>query len=106
MGPKSTHYHIISEYQEAPHNFGRNEKSYPVEDFFEAVYMAVRGTKQFRKACGKWKRKPAHEQATEAQARTFFKDVYEIFDAERDSFHEIGAANNAVMQGKFDEATA
>ena len=75
----------------------KNAVPYPPQDFIEAVYMAVRGTKQFTKACEKWKRKPAQDQTTEAQARTFFKDVYEIFDAERESFHDMGLANNIVM---------
>ena len=68
--------------------------------------MAVHGTKQFTKACGKQERKPAQDRATEEQARTFFKDVYEIFDAEREPFHDTRVANNLVMQEKLDEATA
>ena len=49
----------------------KNAVPYPPQDFIEAVYMAVRGTKQFTKACEKWKRKPAQDRATEEQARTF-----------------------------------
>ena len=49
---------------------------------------------------------PAVNCTIEAQARTYFKDVYEIFDEERGSFHELGVANNAVMQGKMDKLTA
>ena len=60
--------------------------------------MAVQKTKQFQKACTKWKRKPAVDRATEAQARAHFKDVYKIYEEERDSFHKVGVANNAVMQ--------
>ena len=38
----------------------------------------------------------------EVKARAYFKDVYDIFHAERDSFHEIGAANKVVMPEKID----
>ena len=79
---------------------------YTNEEFVEALYMAVQKTKQFTKACAKWKRKPAVDRATEAQARTYFKDVYEIFDLERDSFHELGIANNVVIQEKMDSLAA
>ena len=68
--------------------------------------MAVQKTKQFTKACAKWKRKPAVDRATEAQARTYFKDVYEIFDLDCDSFHELGIANNVVIQEKMDSLAA
>ena len=44
--------------------------------------------------------------ATEAQARAYFKNAYEIYDEERDSFHEVGVANNVVMQEKLDKLTA
>ena len=50
----------------------KNAVHYPSQYFVDVVYMAVRGTKQFTKACEKWKRKPAQDRATEAQARTFF----------------------------------
>ena len=73
---------------------------YTDEEFVEALYMAVQKTKQFTKASAKWKQKPAADRATEAQARTYFKDVYEIFDLERNSFHELGIANNVDMQEK------
>ena len=45
----------------------------------------------------KLKKKPAADRATETQARIYFKETYEIYDAERDSFHEMEMANNAVM---------
>ena len=38
------------------------------EEFVEALYMVVQKTKQFTKACAKWKRKPAIDRETEAQA--------------------------------------
>ena len=79
---------------------------YTDEEFIEALYMAVQKTKQFTKACAKWKRKPPASRATEAQAREYFKSVYEIFDLERDSFHEMGVANNVVMQEKLDSLAA
>ena len=84
----------------------KNAIPYPAEDFNEAVYMVVSGTKKFIKSCEKWKRKPVGDRSTEAQVRTFFKDVYEIFDANRNSFHEIGVAYNAVMQGKLNKISA
>ena len=38
--------------------------------------------------------------------KIYFKDVYEMYDKERDSFHEGGrGGNNAVMQGKVDKLT-
>ena len=83
-----------------------NAVFYPEEDFVEALYMAVQKTKQFQKACTKWKNKPACEFATKAQARTYSKDVYEIFDEVCNSLHKMGVANNAVMQGKLDKLTA
>ena len=83
-----------------------NANPYPDEDFVKALYMAVQKTKQFTKVCEKWKQKPAGERATEAQARTYFKGAYEIYDAERDSLHEIGVANNAVIQEKMDKLKA
>ena len=79
----------------------KNVIPYLEEDFVEALYMVVQKTKQFQKACTKWKRKPAVDHATEAQPRAYFKDVYGIYDEERDSFHEVGVANNAVMQEKM-----
>ena len=84
----------------------KNAIPYLDEDFIEALYMAVHKSKQFTKACAKWKRKPAASRATEAQAREYFKSVYEIFDLERDSFHEMGVANNVVMQEKLDSLAA
>ena len=52
------------------------------------------------KVCEKLKKKLVGDRSTEAQARAYFKGVYEIFNAKRDSFHEIGMANNVVMQEK------
>ena len=54
----------------------------------------------------KWKQKPFAERSTEAQARAYFKGVYEIFDAKRDSFHEMGVVNNVVMQEKMNSLAA
>ena len=68
--------------------------------------MAVQKSKQFPKACTKWKKKLAVDRATEGQARAYFKDIYEIYDEERDSFPEVGLTNNAVMQEKVDTLTA
>lgn len=51
-------------------------------------------------------KKPASDRAMKAQARTFLKDIYEIYDGKSDSFHEIGVANNTVMQGKLDKTAA
>ena len=51
-------------------------------------------------------KKTAGNRATEAQARTYFKDAYEIYDEERDSFHEMWVANNVVMQEMLDKLTA
>ena len=62
-----------------------NAIPYPDENFIEALYMAVQKTKQFTKVCEKWKQNPAAERATEAQARAYFKDAYEIYNAELDS---------------------
>ena len=57
-------------------------------------------TKTNRYPCEKWKQKAIARRYTEAQARAYFKGVYEIFDAECDSFYEIGVANNVVLQEK------
>ena len=84
----------------------KNVTPYPEEDFAEALYMAVQKTKQFAKVCTKWKKKPTGNRATEAQTRAYFKDAYKIYDEERDSFHEVGVANNVVMQEKLDKLTA
>ena len=80
--------------------------AYTDDDFIEAVYMAIQKTKQFTKACAKWKRLPAADRQTEAQVRAYFKDVYEIFDIERDSFHELGIANNVVMTERLNSLAA
>ena len=50
--------------------------------------------------------KPADGRVTEAQVRTYFKEAYEIYDAERDTLHEMGVANNAVMQKMMNKLTA
>jgi len=84
----------------------KNAIPYPDEDFIEALYITVKKTKQFTKSCEKWKRKPPVDRSTKAQAREYFKGVYEIFDAQRDSFHEMGVANNVVMQEKMDSLAA
>ena len=83
----------------------KNIIPYPEEDCVEALYMVVQKRKQFQKGCTKWKRKPAVDRAAKAQARAYFKDVYAIFEEERDSFHEVGVANNAVIQEKMDKLT-
>ena len=79
---------------------------YPEEYFVEALYMAVQKTKQFPKACSKWKKKPEWAHNTEAQAKGYFKNMYEIFDEQRDSLHDIGVTNNVVMQEKLDSLAA
>ena len=79
---------------------------YPEEDFVEALYMAVQKTKQFQKACLKWKKKDEVDCATEAQASEFFKDMYEVFDEQRDSLHDIGVANNVEMKESIAKLTA
>ena len=79
---------------------------YPEEDFVEALYMAVQNTKQFPKACSKWKKKPEGDCLTKAQARTYFKDVYEVFDEQRDSLHDMGVANNVEMKETLDKLMA
>ena len=76
----------------------KNVIPYPDEDFIEALYMVVKKTKQFTKVCEKWKRKPLVDRSTKAQAREYFKGVYEISDTRCNSFHEMGVANNVVMQ--------
>ena len=81
----------------------KNVIPYPEEDFVEALYMAVQKMKLFAKSCAKWKRKPAPDYATEAQARTYFKEAHEIYDEECISLHEMGVANNAVIQEKMDK---
>ena len=79
---------------------------YPEEDFVEALYMAVQKTKQFPKACSKWKKKLEADRATEAQAKAYFKDMYEVFDEQRDSLHDIGVANNVEMKETLAKLTA
>ena len=83
----------------------KNTIPYSEEDFVEVLYMPAKKTKQFRKVCAKWKEKPTGNCATEAQARTYLKEAYEIYDAERDSLHEMRVANNVVMQEKIDTLT-
>ena len=68
----------------------KNAVLYPEKDFMDALYMAVQKMKQFPKACSKCKKKDKIDRATEAQARVYFKDMYEIFDEQRDSLHDIG----------------
>ena len=68
--------------------------------------MAIQQSKQFTKACEQWKRKIAIERATEAQLREYFSQKYEVFDAERDSLHDIGAANNAELQENLEHTQA
>ena len=80
--------------------------TYTNDEFIEAVYMAIVKTKQFTKACVKFQRLPAAQRNTEALVRTYFKDVYEIFDVERDSFHELGIANNVVMTERLNSLEA
>ena len=84
----------------------KNVIPYPEEDFVQALYMAVQKTKQFEKVWAKWKKKSAGDRTTEAQAKTYFKEAYDIYDAERDTLHETGVANNAVMQQKMHKMTA
>ena len=79
---------------------------YPEKNFVEALYMAVQKTKQFPKACSKWKKKPEWARNTQAQAKAYFKDMYELFDEQRDSLHEMGVANNGVMQEQLDSLAA
>ena len=68
--------------------------------------MAVRQTKQFTKACAHWKRKPPGERNTESQFRLYFSEKYKVFDAERDTLHDIGVANNAELQKKLERTQA
>ena len=68
--------------------------------------MAVQKTKQFPKACLKWKKKPEADRVTKAQARAYFKDMYEVFDEQRDSLHDIGVANNVEMKETLAKLTA
>ena len=84
----------------------KNTIPYPEEDFIKALYMAVQKTKKFIKVRAKWRRKTAGDRATEAQARTYFKEAYGIYDEGCDSLHEVGVANNVVMQEKMDKLTA
>ena len=84
----------------------KDDVPYPEENFIKAVYMAVRGLKQFTKACETWKWKSAGDRATEAQCWALFKEKYEIYDAEQDSLHDMSVANNTVMQEKLDQQTA
>ena len=84
----------------------KNSVPYPQEDFVEALYMAVQKTKQFSKACTKWKKKDVADRATEDQAREFFEDMYEVFDDQRDSLHDVGVANNVEMKEKMDKLEA
>ena len=67
--------------------------------------MAVQKTKQFSKACTKWKKKDEADRETEDQAREFFEDMYEVFDDQRDSLHDMGVANSAVT-AKMDKLEA
>ena len=108
LGSKSAHHHTVREPQEKSDCVGRNEEWHPISSgrLHQRAVFGSKKTKQFTKTCEEWKQKLIGNRSTEAQARAYFKAVYGIFDAERDSFHEIGVANNAVMQGKLDEAAA
>ena len=84
----------------------KNAIPYPEEDFVEALYMAVQKTKQFSKACSKWKKKDELDRAIEDQAREFFTDMYEVFDEQHDSLHDIGVGNNVEMKELIAKLTA
>lgn len=77
----------------------RGTPTYTAEDFVEYTYMSIKMSRQFDKDCEKWKNKPAADRATEAQCRTFFRERFTLFDAQRDSMHDMGVANNAELQG-------
>ena len=79
---------------------------YPEEDFVEALYMAVQKTRQFPKVCSKWKKKDEGDCATKAQARTYFNNMCEVCDKQRDSLHDIGVANNVEMKEALAKLTA
>ena len=65
--------------------------------FIESAYMVVKNTKQFTKACERWKRLPAADRRTEKQFRKYFLNKYNEFDAEQDTLHDAGIAN-AVLE--------
>ena len=70
---------------------------YSLKKFLESRCMAICQSKQFKKACEIWKRKPAGDWATKAQFQAYFKEKYEMYDVEQDLLHDIGVANNAEI---------
>jgi hypothetical protein len=62
--------------------------------FMKYVYNAIRGSGQFEGACIKWKALQENDRSTIAQIRTFFSRKYDIFNAQQNSFHQAGVANN------------
>ena len=75
---------------------------YQYEEFIKAEYMAIQKIGQFVKACERWIKLPIGEWHTEALFRVYFTNKYDIFDAQRDSLHNIGVKNNAEIQETLD----
>ena len=72
----------------------KNNVTYQAEDFIEAEYTELQQTRQFVKACKWWKRLLVNQQDTD-----------NIFDAQRDSLHDIGVANSVIKE-QLDNTTA
>ena len=72
--------------------------TYAAEDFIQHTYIAIKETGQMNKYCMRWNKKPLIQRNTEALCRAYFKEKYEEFDAERESLHDVGVANQAVEE--------
>jgi len=70
--------------------------TYTGEEWIETTYMVIRKMRQFDKDCTRWKRLPVNQRNTEQCMRTYFLEKYEVFDAQRDSLHDTGIANQAT----------
>ena len=94
--------------QEVTHYLGRNQEYHPLPrgGFRGSIVHGSTKTKQFQKACSKWKKKDEADRATEAQAKEDFKDMHEVFDEQCDSLHDIGVANNVKMKESIAKLTA
>ena len=103
LGLESSHHHTVCKPQESSDNLGGKGKYYPIPSkrLHRSALFGSKKNKAVHNSMWKWKRKPISNWSTEAQARAYFKGVYGIVDDKRDLFHEMGVANNVVMQEKM-----
>ena len=66
--------------------------------FIKYVYLAIRGSGQFEKACFKWRALPAADKQTATQIRTFFSKKYNKFYAKQNALYNASVANLVRLQ--------